>query len=231
LRTAAASLNTFTMIDFESLKKDAAGLVTVVAQDRLTGEVRMVAHANVEALEKTISSGAAHFFSRSRNALWKKGETSGHVMRVHEVWLDCDADAVLYLVDPEGPTCHTGAPSCFITRVDGVAGPRAAPLFVRLEEALTARKSATGEKSYTRSLLDGGAEKIGGKLREEADELARAIASESNERVTSEAADVVYHAMVGLLSRGVAWRDVEAELARRFGVSGHDEKSARAPTA
>lgn len=207
---------------------DAAGLVTVVAQDRLTGEVRMVAHANAEALEATLASGSAHFFSRSRNALWKKGETSGHVMRVHEVWLDCDADAVLYLVDPHGPTCHTGAPSCFITRIDAAAGPRAAPLFVRLEEALIARKNAAGEKSYTRSLLDAGAEKIGSKLREEAGELAVAVASESNERVASEAADVIYHAMVGLLSRGVAWRDVQAELARRFGVSGHDEKASRA---
>ncbi len=215
------------MVDLSGLKKDAAGLVTVVAQDRLTGEVRMVAHANAEAIERTIADGAATFFSRSRNALWKKGETSGNVMRVHEVWLDCDADAVLYLVDPEGPTCHTGAPSCFITRVDAPAGPRAAPLFVRLEEALAARKSASTEKSYTRSLLEGGAEKIGGKIREEADELARAIASESNDRVASEAADVVYHAMVGLLSRGVAWREVEAVLAKRFGVSGHDEKAAR----
>lgn len=215
------------MIDLEGLKKDAAGLVTVVAQDRLTGEVRMVAHANEEALRATLDTGDAHFFSRSRNALWKKGETSGHVMRVREVWLDCDADAVLYLLDPEGPTCHTGAPSCFVTRIDAPAGPRAAPLFVRLEDALEARKRATGEKSYTRSLLDAGAEKIGAKLREEADELARAIASESSERVASEAADVLYHAMVGLLSRGVALRDVEAELARRFGVSGHDEKASR----
>ena len=211
------------------LKEDAAGLVTVVAQDRLTGEVRMVAHANAEALERTITTGDAHFFSRSRGALWKKGETSGNVMRVHEVWLDCDADALLYLVDPSGPTCHTGAPSCFVKRADpaDATDARAAPLFVRLEEALAARRTATSEKSYTRSLLDGGAEKIGRKLREEADELARAIEGESNERVASEAADVIYHAMVALLSRDVPLRDVEAELARRFGISGHDEKATR----
>ena len=106
------------MIDLAQLKKDAAGLVTVVAQDRLTGEVRMVAHANEEAVQQTLETGAAHFFSRSRGALWKKGETSGNVMRVHEVWADCDADALLYLVDPEGPSCHTGAPSCFVTPAD-----------------------------------------------------------------------------------------------------------------
>ncbi len=216
------------MFDLASLKKDASGLVTVVAQDRLTGEVRMVAHANEEAVRRTIETGAAHFFSRSRQALWKKGETSGHVMRVHEVWADCDADALLYLVDPEGPTCHTGAPSCFVTRAsEGTAALRAAPLFVRLEEALAERRARSGDESYTRSLLDGGAVKIGGKLREEADELARAIAEESPERVASEAADVLYHALVALLSRDVPLRDVEAELARRFGVSGHDEKASR----
>jgi phosphoribosyl-ATP pyrophosphohydrolase/phosphoribosyl-AMP cyclohydrolase len=227
LRVGAASLKTCTMFDESELKKDAAGLVTVVAQDRLTGEVRMVAHANVEALERTIATGDAHFYSRSRAALWKKGETSGNVMRVHEVWLDCDADALLYLVDPAGPTCHTGAPSCFVRRLDGDARARATPLFVRLEEVIAARRGATAEKSYTRSLLEGGAEKIGRKLREEADELARAIESESNERVASEAADVIFHALVGLMSRDVSLRDVEAELARRFGVSGHDEKAAR----
>ncbi|MFO0683531.1 MAG: bifunctional phosphoribosyl-AMP cyclohydrolase/phosphoribosyl-ATP diphosphatase HisIE [Sandaracinus sp.] len=215
------------MIDLAQLKKDAAGLVTVVAQDRLTGEVRMVAHANEEAVQQTLETGAAHFFSRSRGALWKKGETSGNVMRVHEVWADCDADALLYLVDPEGPSCHTGAPSCFVTPADERTTGRAGPLFVRLEEALAERRHRTGEKSYTRSLLDGGAPKIGAKLREEADELARAIESETPERVASEAADVIYHAMVGLLSRDVPLRAVEAELARRFGVSGHDEKAAR----
>lgn len=216
------------MFDLAQLKKDAAGLVTVVAQDRLTGEVRMVAHANEEAVQKTLETGAAHFFSRSRGALWKKGETSGHVMRVHEVWVDCDADALLYLVDPEGPTCHTGAANCFLTQAgEGVSSGRAAPLFTRLEEALAERRTRTGEKSYTRSLLDAGAPKIGAKLREEADELARAIESESADRVASEAADVLYHALVGLLSRDVPLRAVEAELARRFGVSGHDEKASR----
>lgn len=215
------------MVDLGELKKDAAGLVTVVAQDRMTGEVRMVAHADEEAVRKTLETGEAHFFSRSRNALWKKGETSGHVLRVAEVWADCDADALLYLVDPDGPSCHTGAPSCFFERVGANGGARPAPMLVRLEEALAARRAATSEKSYTRSLLEAGAPKIGAKLREEADELARAIAGESDERVASEAADVLYHAMVGLLSRGVPWRAVEAELARRFGVSGHDEKASR----
>jgi phosphoribosyl-AMP cyclohydrolase / phosphoribosyl-ATP pyrophosphohydrolase len=215
------------MLDLGALKRDAAGLVTVVVQDRLTGEVRMVAYADEPAIRRTHESGEAHFFSRSRGAPWKKGETSGNVLRVHEIWIDCDADALLYLVDPSGPTCHTGAPSCFFRSLESAADGRALPLFARLEQALATRATATAEKSYTKSLLDRGPAKIGEKLREEADELARAIEGETDERVVSEAADLVYHALVALLSRGVALRDVEAELARRFGVSGHEEKAAR----
>jgi phosphoribosyl-ATP pyrophosphohydrolase/phosphoribosyl-AMP cyclohydrolase len=215
------------MLDLSMLKKDAAGLVTVVVQDRLTGEVRMVAHADEDAIRQTHATGEGHFFSRSRGAPWKKGETSGNVLGVSEIWIDCDADAIVYLVDPSGPTCHTGAPSCFFRRLDGAEGSRPLPLLPRLEEALSARKSATAEKSYTKSLLERGPVTIGAKLREEADELARAIADESDERVVSEAADLVYHALVGLLSRGIPLRSVEGELARRFGMSGHAEKASR----
>jgi phosphoribosyl-ATP pyrophosphohydrolase/phosphoribosyl-AMP cyclohydrolase len=215
------------------LKYDGDGLVTVVAQDRLTGEIRMLAHANEEALRATLATGDAHFYSRSRRALWRKGETSGHVLRVAEIWADCDADAVLYLVDPEGPSCHTGRTTCFFQRVDtagelqsdGHAHGRA--LLPGLFAELEARRSADGGKSYTRKLLDAGAEAIGSKIREEADELARAIASEPETRVVAEAADEIYHLLVGLLARGVTLRDVEAELARRFGLSGLAEKASR----
>ena len=211
------------------LAYDAKGLVTVVVQDRLTGEVRMVAHANEEAIRATLASGEGHFWSRSRGALWKKGETSGNVLRVHEVWADCDRDAVVYLVDPAGPSCHTGAPSCFFERALGGAEGRALPTLVRLEDALAARASSSAEKSYTKSLLEKGAPKINAKIREEADELARAIEGESDERVVSEAADLLYHTMVGLLHRGVPMRAVLEELARRFGTSGHVEKASRSP--
>lgn len=219
-------------MDFSALTWDAAGLVTVVVQDHMTGTVRMVAHANEEALRRTLDTGEAHFFSRSRKALWRKGESSGNVIRVAEVWVDCDADAVLYLGDPAGPSCHTGAESCFFTRGDAnetnAARPAAAsPQLARLWTELEARRGATGTNSYTRALLDAGTAKIGAKLREEADELARALDGESNERVISECADVVYHALVGLLARGVTLREVEVELARRSGVSGLDEKAAR----
>lgn len=218
-------------MDVPSLAYDSRGLVTVVVQDRLTGEVRMVAHASEEAIARTLESGEGWFWSRSRGALWKKGESSGHVLRVHAVWADCDRDAVVYLVDPAGPTCHTGAESCFFDRAIGPSASRAVPFVIALEEALGARTSSSGEASYTRSLLDRGAPKIHEKLVEEAGELGRALEGESDERVISEAADVLYHLMVGLLHRRIPVRAVLGELARRFGVSGHAEKASRAPSA
>lgn len=213
----------------DELKWDAAGLVTVVAQDRHSGEVRMLAHADREAVAATLRTGFAHFFSRSRQRLWKKGESSGHVLRVCEVWADCDGDALLYLVEPSGPSCHTGASSCFFRRLDGrpSESDRALPTLAALSGVLRRRAASDAATSYTKSLLDKGAAKIGAKLREEASELADALASESDERVASEAADLLYHAMVGLQLRGLSLEDVAKVLAARFGVSGHDEKAAR----
>jgi phosphoribosyl-ATP pyrophosphohydrolase/phosphoribosyl-AMP cyclohydrolase len=198
---------------------DSQGLIPVVVQDELTGEVRMVAYANADAIAETRRSGRATFYSRSRKAQWTKGDTSGHHVDVREVRVDCDEDAVLYLGRPHGPTCHVGTPSCF-------AGERA-PFLLKLEEALEARKGATSEKSYTKSLFEGGALRIGEKLREEAAELARAVDGEADSRVVSEAADLIYHAVVALRHRGVALTDVLAELDRRFGESGHSEKAKR----
>jgi phosphoribosyl-ATP pyrophosphohydrolase/phosphoribosyl-AMP cyclohydrolase len=220
-------------MDLGWLKRDAAGLVTVVVQDRQTGHVRMLAHADEAALQATLETGFGHFFSRSRQRMWKKGEESGHFLRVHELWADCDGDCVLYLVDPEGPSCHTGRESCFFRRVgangalEESAAQQGAPTLVRLWSELEARRDQPADKSYTRSLLDKGAPKIGAKLREEADELARAVEQESDERVVSESADVRYHLLVGLLLRKLTLREVQAELARRFGTSGHAEKASR----
>ncbi|MBX3250029.1 MAG: bifunctional phosphoribosyl-AMP cyclohydrolase/phosphoribosyl-ATP diphosphatase HisIE [Myxococcales bacterium] len=213
----------------DSLKWDDAGLVTVVALDRHVGEVRMVAHATREALARTLESGTAWFWSRSRAALWQKGESSGNVLRVSEVWADCDGDALVYLVEAEGPTCHTGAETCFFRRLDAEAADddRARPSLARLGATITARAQSDAGKSYTKSLLDGGAAKIGEKLREEAGELADALAEESDARVLSEAADLLFHALVGLELRGLGLEQVAAELARRFGTSGHVEKASR----
>ncbi len=210
------------------LKADAQGLVTVVAQDVRTGAIRMVAYADGEAVQATLDTRRATFFSRSRQSLWIKGESSGNTMEVHSVWADCDGDALIYLVDPAGPSCHTGADTCFFRRLDGEGeGSFALPVLSSLEKVLQRRQAGEGERSYTRSLLKQGAVKIGAKVREEADEFAQALEAESDERVISEAADVVYHLMVGLRLRDVPRAAVEAELARRFGMSGLDEKAAR----
>ncbi len=208
------------------------GLVVAVIQDRITGQVRMVGYMNREALARTLETGRVTFFSRSRSELWEKGATSGNTLAARAVYADCDEDALLVLADPVGPTCHTGSPSCFFRRVneDGSIddAPADACAFLEaLEREIDARRSSTGKASYTKHLLDGGPARIGDKIREEADELARAIAGEGDDRVASEAADVLYHVMVGLASRGVPMRAVIAALAARAGTSGHAEKASR----
>jgi phosphoribosyl-AMP cyclohydrolase / phosphoribosyl-ATP pyrophosphohydrolase len=216
---------------------DENGLLPVVAQDHLTGEIRMVAFANQRAVELTLETGRATFWSRSRRELWEKGVTSGNGMDVRAVLVDCDADCLVYLVAPKGPTCHTGKRSCFFRQArleDGQirledAEVPAPTLLGRLEVLLEARKAAVAKASYTKSLYDAGAAKIGEKLVEEAGELAHAIGGESDDRVASEAADVLFHVMVALRSRGVAFEDVLRELHRRTGTSGHDEKRSRTP--
>ena len=214
------------------LEYDDQGLIPVIAQDAETGEVRMVAWANQEAVRKTLDTRKAHFFSRSRGALWLKGETSGNTLGIQSVWADCDGDTLLYLVDPAGPSCHTGAETCFFRRLeaDGTlvdAPGEAAPTLLRLERALEARKTAEAGNSYTKTLLDKGAEKIDEKLREEASELGQALIDETNARVASESADLAYHMLVGLILRRVSLRDVLEVLSNRFGTSGHDEKASR----
>jgi phosphoribosyl-ATP pyrophosphohydrolase/phosphoribosyl-AMP cyclohydrolase len=214
------------------LSFDGQGLIAAVAQDRLTGQVRMVAWMNAEAVEKTLASGRATFFSRSRGKLWEKGETSGHHLSVHAVYADCDADTLLLLVDPAGPSCHTGRPACFFRRLNGDGSleetqREASAFLTELEAEIASRATSRGDKSYTKSLLDAGAAKIGEKLREESGELAVALESESDERVRNEAADLIYHLMVGLRLRGVTLRQVIEVLAARAGTSGLEEKARR----
>jgi len=222
-------------MDLGAIKWNEAGLVVVVVQERSTGEVRMVGWANVEALKRTVETGQGWFWSRSRGELWRKGGTSGNTLAVREVWADCDGDALVYSAEAAGPTCHTGRESCFFRRVTagGVAADAAAsaaPALLALERELEGRKAATGAKSYTKALLEAGVGRIGEKMREEADEYARALAGETVDRVVSEAGDVVYHLMVGLLARGRSLTDVARELARRAGRSGHEEKASRRET-
>lgn len=219
------------------LRFDAQGLIPVVVTDFLTGEIRMCAFATSEAVERTLETGLATFWSRSRGELWEKGRTSGNAIRVLRILADCDADCLVYLSDPQGSSCHTGAQSCFFQRIDrdadGIKLDSSAPLpqslLPRLEEVLEARRSSTAAASYTKSLYDAGASKIGAKIREEATELTVALDSETDERVVSEAADTLYHVMVGLRWRGIPVRNVLAELEKRLGTSGHVEKASRVP--
>lgn len=214
------------MTDAPAIQFGPDGLVAAVAQDARTGRVLMLAHMDREAYEATLATGEAHFHSRSRGKLWRKGETSGNVLRVVEVWVDCDADAVLLLVEPAGPACHTGEVSCFFDRrLGGREGP-AAPELAKLEAVVESRREAPSETSYVRRLLDEGA---AAKVVEEAGELARAVEGETDERVVAEAADLVFHATVALASRRLGWNAVFAELARRSGTSGLVEKASRSP--
>ena len=215
----------------DSLAWDERGLLPAVVQDADTGVVLMVAWMNRDAFERTRETGYAHFYSRSRQALWKKGETSGNVLAVRELRVDCDADTLLVRAQPAGPTCHTQATSCFFHAEDvdddGPPAP-AATILDRLERVLLARRDdASPAKSYTRSLLDGGASKIGGKIREEAGELVDELPAGERKAVVHETADLLFHVLVGLVARDIPAGDVWSELERRFGVSGHDEKAAR----
>lgn len=212
-----------------TLQFNEQGLIPALAQDRFDGQVRMLAWMNREALEHTLATGLATFFSRSRGKLWVKGEGSGNVLRVHSVTADCDADTLLLLVEPAGPSCHTGRPSCFFRRV--VPGGslqdepfEVTPFIAELERTIRERQASTAEKSYTKSLLDGGIVKINAKISEEAGELVAALAAESDERVLSEASDLLFHVLVGLRARGLDFKQVVAALAGRTKQSGHEEK-------
>jgi phosphoribosyl-ATP pyrophosphohydrolase/phosphoribosyl-AMP cyclohydrolase len=200
----------------EPINFDDRGLVPCVMQDWRTGEVLTLAYMNAEALAKTRETGEIHFFSRSRGELWRKGETSGNVQRVRQLRYDCDGDAIVALVEPTGSACHTGERSCFYRDLDGSADgavdgpavdgepkPAAHEALGALERTLAARRRDRPEGSYTAELL-ADPPRIGEKVREEAEEVTRAAAQESDERVAEEAADVLYHLAVLMASRDLS---------------------------
>lgn len=199
---------------------DERGLVPVVAQDARTGEVLMLAWANAEALQLTQSTGRAHYWSRSRQALWAKGETSGHVQEVEDVRLDCDGDAVLYRVRQTGPACHTGERTCFHRGMDGgavhdEAGPR--HMLDRLEEIIATREQERPEGSYTTYLFGQGIDKVLKKVGEEATETVIAAKNGDNAELRGESADLLFHLMVLWRTRGMDAAEVWGELEARFG--------------
>ncbi len=201
--------------DVPQIEFDGDGLVPCVAQDWATGEVLTLANMNREALERTLESGEIHFWSRSRGELWHKGETSGNVQRLRSLRYDCDADALLALVEPAGPACHTGERTCFHRTIgaQAVATHEALPALAR---TLAARHREMPEGSYTAELFRAGPERMGAKVEEEAEEVARAGREETDERVSSEAADLLYHLGVVLEARGLSFSDALAELVARM---------------
>jgi phosphoribosyl-ATP pyrophosphohydrolase/phosphoribosyl-AMP cyclohydrolase len=197
----------------EQIRFDDAGLVPCIAQDWRTGEVLTLAYMNEDALARTRESGDVWFFSRSRRELWHKGETSGNFLRLRALRYDCDLDAVLALVEPEGPACHTGERTCFHNGDGEAVAPHEA--LAVLGRTIEARRTAAAEASYTAELL-ADPPRIGAKVQEEAEEVARAAAEESDERVADEAADLLYHLGVLLASRGLGFSDAfEALNGRR----------------
>jgi phosphoribosyl-AMP cyclohydrolase / phosphoribosyl-ATP pyrophosphohydrolase len=182
---------------------DERGLAPCVVQDSRTGEVLTLAYVNEEALRRTRETGQMHFWSRSRDELWRKGETSGNVQRLVELRYDCDHDAVLALVEPVGPACHTGERTCFH---NGDLTPVPHEALPALERVVAERRDRAPEGSYTAELL-ADPPRLGEKVREEAGEAARAAAGESDERLAEEAADLLYHLDVLLASRGLSVAD------------------------
>ncbi len=191
---------------------DEHGLIPVVVQDDASGEILMLAYANAEAVELTLSSGELHLWSRSRNQLWHKGASSGNTQRVVALRLDCDRDALLAIVTPAGPACHTGERSCFFNAVSKGDVPHEA--LPALERTLDQREVDWPEGSYSGQLLDD-SELAAAKVLEEAGEVGRAVIGESDERVDEEAADLLFHLTALLHSRGHSLAQAQRVLLRR----------------
>jgi len=218
-------------IDWEKMD----GLIPVVTQEFGTNEVLMLAYMDKEALDLTISTKVAHYFSRSKQRIWKKGESSGHIQDVVDILLDCDNDTVLLKVNQTGVACHTGRKTCFFTSIQ--TGETVSDVKVNttssygvldnLYHTICERKHSDPTKSYTAKLLQGKENSMLKKIVEEAGEFTFAVKDNDTEEIIYEAADIVYHMMVALASKDVNPDRIKQELSRRFGLSGIEEKNSR----
>lgn len=216
--------------DVSMIKYDEKGLVPAIAQDADTFEVLMMAYMNKEALEKTVSTGRAHFYSRSRERLWLKGETSGNFLEIKGVSYDCDCDAILLLVHPKGPACHTGERSCFYRRLGDAAAkplPAGPAVLKELYNIIRKRKGADPSKSYVASLCAKGTTRINEKIAEESGELIEAANVKDKKEIVHEMADLWFHTLVLLSYKEIGAEELFKELGRRFGLSGIEEKESR----
>lgn len=208
------------------IKFDEKGLIPVVAQDAHAKKVRMLAYMNQEALEKTLETGRVHYYSRSRQNLWLKGETSGHFQYLKSMSIDCDGDTLLIQIEQEGGiSCHTGHATCFFTTLEStgqvqVATRRKAKvsgenMLITLQAIILERKLAPQEGSYTNYLFDKGINKILKKVGEEASEVIIAAKDKNPDELTCEIADLMYHLTVLMVEEGICWEDVQSELDKR----------------
>jgi phosphoribosyl-ATP pyrophosphohydrolase/phosphoribosyl-AMP cyclohydrolase len=211
-------------------------LVPAIVQDSQSGEVLMLAYMNEEALQKTLQTGYAHYYSRSRDKLWKKGESSGNVQKVEEILLDCDADTILLKVQQSGPACHTGRRSCFFndlktgaTTSTPIQNPNEMyeDIVDRLYHVILEKKEADPTKSWTAKLFSKGENTILKKVAEEAAEFCFAVKDKDEKEIVYEGADLLYHALVALAYSGIHPERIKNELRRRFGRSGIEEKASR----
>ncbi len=214
-------------MDLSQVKFDEQGLIPAVVQDWRDGTVLMLGYMSREALLKTLETKSVHFWSRSRNKLWEKGETSGHRLVLKDLFVDCDGDTVLVKAEPVGPTCHTGEKACFFTRLepDGKSGgPKTSDawggILERLYQTIQDRKRSPKPDSYVSSLFQGGVDKVLKKIVEEAGEVALAAKGGKKEEIIYETADLLFHTLVALGYHDIAPEEVYRELAGRFGKSG-----------
>ncbi len=222
--------NTLNKVDW-----DKSELLPVIVQEIGTNEVLMMAYMNKEALELSLSTKIAHYFSRSKQRIWKKGESSGHTQAIKEFLLDCDNDTLLIKVIQEGVACHTGRKSCFFTNIE--TGEAVSEVEVEmastygvideLYHTLLERKNADPETSWTAKLFAKGENTILKKIVEEAGELCFAVKDDDHEEIVYESADLVYHCMVALALKNISPDRIKQELARRFDMSGIAEKNSR----
>ncbi len=224
-------------MDINLIKFDEKGLVPAIAQEEATGEVLMLAYMNKESLEKTLATGKAYYFSRSRQELWLKGGTSGNLQEVHSIKYDCDCDTLLLKIHQSGVACHTGKRSCFYREVKNFKGdttpaPATAEVITSLYSVILSRKGQTdneqsNEKSYVASLYAKGTDKIAEKIAEESGELIEAAIEKDNKEIVYELCDLWFHTLVMLGHKDIDIGEVFTELGRRFGRSGIEEKASR----
>jgi phosphoribosyl-ATP pyrophosphohydrolase/phosphoribosyl-AMP cyclohydrolase len=205
-------------LNLDNLKFNQDGLIPVITQNYYTGKILMQAYANKEAIEETLKSGYATYFSRSRNALWRKGETSGNYQKIMDIKVDCDEDSIIYLVVEEGPACHTGEESCFYRNLNLEKDSKPVPFEIlhKLYEKIQERKETMPEGSYVTSLFKKGSDKIIQKVGEEAVETVIALKNKNKDEIVYETSDLLFHLLIALVDAGVKISDIEEELLKRY---------------